>query len=137
MKLTKKDSKKFAKTKEVIIEWEGEKIDFHIKPLPINFQDKIEEILPFPDKKKIFDKQTKSWKYIEDMEIQKEKEKILQKRIYLTVILGIDHTKDEIEGETELEKLETLKNSGIPIGIFIQLTKEIQEFSGLSEDMFR
>src|SRR6056297_3142989 len=134
MLFTKKDKGKFNTTKKISMEIGDQKLDFTIKSLPVNFQDQIAEELPYPPKKKVFNKAKKIFEYKETPDWEDQKKKIDGLRTYAVFVMG---TVDEIEGDDLSEKIETLIDTGIPIGYFIEIVKEIQTLSGLSDSEFQ
>ncbi len=135
---TKADKGKFKTTGVHVIRHGKEKIEVPIKSLPININDRINDELPYPDAPKRFDKQAKQFVYNhEDPAWLTEKQKIDALRTYAICIMGIDEEKFAIEGSNLLEKINTLIDLEMPIGYFVDLSKAIQELSGIKEDEFR
>ncbi len=134
MLFTKKDKGKFNTTKKISMEIGKEKLDFTIKSLPVNFQDTLADELPYPPKKKVFNKAKKIFEYKETPDWEEQKKKIDGLRTYAVFVMGVE---EEIEGETLEDKIETLIDTGIPIGYFVEVVNEIQALSGLSDSEFQ
>jgi hypothetical protein len=137
-KLTKADKGRFEQKSTVKLELpSGEILEIPIKAVPINIQDKVAELFPYPEKPKRFNKQTRQWEYIETDEWQEEVQKVDVMRTYAFVLMGIDEDRLQIEGDTVQEKIETLIATGLPMGAFLEIAKAIQELSMIREDEFR
>lgn len=116
----------------------GESITFPLKSLPTNVADIISDALPYPAAPKKFDRETKTWgQDLSSPEFLKEKAKIDAARTYALVIYGIDETLFPIQGNTLLEKIDTLIKTEIPLGYFSKIANAVGELSGISSDEFR
>lgn len=133
MLFSKKDEK-FETRKKIKLQIGERKLEINIKALPMNFQDIIAEELPYPAMKKVFNKSTKKWEYKESPEWETEKRKIDSLRTYAVFVLGVE---DEIEGVDLKDKIDTLLDTGLPIGYFIEIVNEIQALSGISDTEFQ
>jgi hypothetical protein len=134
MLFTKKDKNKYVLTKKLSMKVGKDTLEMTIKPLPINFQDLLNDELPYPAKKKVFNKSTKSWGYKETPDYDEKKKKIDALRTYALFVMG---TVEEIEGDTLNDKIETLIDTGLPIGYFIEVVNEIQALSGITDSEFQ
>lgn len=134
MLFTKKDKDKFNLTKKLKMKVGKDDLEMTIKPLPINFQDILNEELPYPAKKKVFNKSNKSWEYRETPDWEEEKKKVDALRTYALFVMG---TVEEIEGKDLTDKIETLIDTGLPIGYFAEVVREVQELSGISDSEFQ
>lgn len=134
MLFSKKDKDKYNITKKLKMKVGKDDLEMTIKPLPINFQDKLSEELPYPEKKKVFNKALKRFEYKETLDWEEEKKKIDALRTYAVFVMG---TVEEIEGKDLKDKIETLVDTGLPIGYFVEVVNEIQELSGISDSEFQ
>jgi len=135
---TKADKGMFKTTGVHTIKAGKIKKEVAIKALPINISEMINDELPYPDAPKRFDKQSKQFIYnYEDQNWLKEKAKIDYLRTCAICVMGIDEEKSPIEGNTLLDKINTLQEMEMPLGTFVELSKAIQELSGIKEDEFR
>lgn len=133
MLFSKQDKGAFNLKKEIKMEIGDRVLEFTIKPLPVNFQDTLAEELPYPEKKKVFNKKTKRFEYGETPTWEEDRKKIDSLRTYAVFVMGVE---DEIEGENLKDKIETLIDTGLPIGYFIEVVDEIQTLSGISDSEF-
>ena len=134
MLFSKNDKNKFNLSKEISMRVGEETLKFRIKPLPVNFQDTIAEELPYPDMPKVFNKAKKQFEHRETPQWETDRKKIDSLRTYAVFVLGVE---DEIEGTDLKDKIETLLDTGLPIGYFIEAVKEIQTLSGITDSEFQ
>lgn len=132
--LFSKGGEKFKSKKHITLNIDDRELVINIKALPVNFQDIIAEELPYPELPKVFNKSKKRFEGRETAAWENEKRKIDSLRTYAVFVLGVE---DEIEGENLKDKIETLIDTELPIGYFIEVVNEIQTLSGISDSEFQ
>lgn len=135
------------------------KVRVPIKSLPVNFDEQLDEILPYPEPPKKPNRKTHTFEFdYNDPKYLTTKSKVDKLRIYATVILAMDgplqvaemkETKKngekvysefktfEFTSKDTLDQIDELIETKIPIGHWADLANKVQEASGIKEEDFR